>query len=224
MVDLPAPGIPVKQTINFFKCDNSQNFLVYEVTGNHYKDTRKKIMMRAFVAVEVSNQSVIEKIIQIQSRFNIKAKPVEAQNLHFTLQFLGEISEDMKEKISENLDSIKFSSFYVNFQGLGAFPKPKFPRVVWIGTDKSGGDLLIELSKKVENVLQPLGFSSDKLFRPHITIFRIKNKTIDLSKELEKFKQFEFGVQEVNEIKLKQSVLTTSGPIYSDLKVVKAGL
>ncbi len=64
----------------------------------------------------------------------------------------------------------------VNFKGIGVFPKLKFPRVIWIGTDENGGNLLVELAKKIENALTPLGFSVDKPFKPHITVFRIKNK------------------------------------------------
>ena len=35
---------------------------------------------------------------------------------------------------------------------------------------------LVKLAKNVEEKLSPLGFKSDKEFKPHITIFRIKNK------------------------------------------------
>jgi 2'-5' RNA ligase len=50
--------------------------------------------MRAFVAIEISNEEVINSITKFQSKINIEAKPVKPQNLHFTLQFLGEISDD----------------------------------------------------------------------------------------------------------------------------------
>jgi len=196
--------------------------LIYEATGNYYKDTSKKIMMRAFVAVEISDDEVINSITKFQSKINIEAKPVKPQNLHFTLQFLGEISDDVSQKIKQALKTIEFSSFKINFKGLGAFPKIKFPRVVWIGTDEVGGNALIDLAKNVENVLAPLGFTSDKPFKSHITVFRIKNKIGDISKELEKYEKYDFGSQEISKIKLKQSVLTPQGPVYSDLEEIKA--
>ena len=93
----------------------------------------------------------------------------------------------------------------------------KFPRVIWIGTDEKGGNELVSLAEKVQDTLVPLGFKSDKPFKPHITIFRIKNKIGDITKELEKFESLEFGTQEITNFKLKQSVLTSKGPIYSDL-------
>jgi 2'-5' RNA ligase len=178
--------------------------------------------MRAFVAVEISNEEVINSITNLQSKIKIKAKPIEPQNLHFTLQFLGEISNEVSQKIKQALKTIEFSSFKIKFKGLGAFPKMKSPRVIWIGTDEVGGDALRDLAKKVENVLSPIGFSSDKPFKSHITVFRIKNKIGDISKELEKFETFEFGSQEISKIKLKQSVLTPQGPVYSDLAEMDA--
>ncbi len=180
--------------------------------------------MRAFVAIEIYSNEIINLISKFQSEININAKPVEPHNLHFTLQFLGDISQDMAEKVMISLNSVKFSSFMINFKGIGVFPKLKFPRIVWIGTDENGGKSLVELSKKVENVLTPLGFSVDKPFKPHITVFRIKNKIGDISKELDKFKSIDFGTQEITGFKLKQSVLSSKGPVYSDLMEIKAEL
>jgi 2'-5' RNA ligase len=179
-------------------------------------------MMRVFVAIEITNNDIINSIKEFQENVNIDAKPVELKNLHFTLQFLGEISEEITQKIIQSLKTIKFSSFDVNLKEIGAFPKPKSPRVVWIGTDEVGGSMLIQLSKKVEKVLEPLGFFSDKPFKPHITVFRIKKKIGDISGELISHKMINFGIQKVSNIKLKKSVLTTSGPIYSGLVEVNA--
>jgi len=178
--------------------------------------------MRVFVAIEISNKEVINSIKKIQDKINIDAKPVESRNFHFTLQFLGEISEEIKHKIIQALHTIEFSSFSITLKGVGAFPKLKFPRVIWIGTDENGGNMLIQLSKKVEKVMEPLGFFSDKPFKPHITIFRIKKKIGDITSELESQKGIDFGIQEISSIKLKKSELTSSGPIYSDLEEIKA--
>ena len=179
-------------------------------------------MMRVFVAVEISNNNVIHAIKKIQNKINIDAKPVDSKNLHFTLQFLGEISDTISQQIINALNTINFSSFKINLKGVGAFPKPKFPRVIWIGTDENGGNMLIQLAKKIEKVLEPLGFSPDKSFKPHITIFRIKSKVGDITKELDSQKMTEFGIQEIISFKLKKSELTSNGSIYSDLEEIKA--
>lgn len=176
--------------------------------------------MRVFVAIEISNKDIIDSIRNFQSKITIKAKPIESQNLHFTLQFLGEITDESCEKIKQNLKKIEFSSFKINFKGVGVFPNMRSPRVIWIGVDKVGGAMLEELAGQIKNALEPLGFSPDKPFKSHITIFRIKNKIGDISKDLEKFTDYEFGSYLVSNIKLKQSVLTPKGPIYTDLEEV----
>jgi len=178
--------------------------------------------MRSFVAIEISNNDIINSIKKFQTEININAKPVESENFHFTLQFLGEVSEEISQKIIQALRKIEFSSFSVNLKGVGAFPKSKSPRVVWVGTDNDGGNMLIQLSKKVEKALEPLGFFSDKPFRPHITVFRIKKKIGDITNELNSQKTIDFGMQEVTNLKLKKSELTPNGPIYSDLEEIKA--
>ena len=176
--------------------------------------------MRTFVAIEVTDQNILNSISQVQSELNIKAKPVELHSMHFTVQFLGEVSEEMVGKVSDALSSLEFSSFSISFVGIGVFPKPSFPRVIWIGVDE-GINKLEKLAEIIRAKLSQLGFSPDKKFKPHVTIFRVKNKIEDISDKLEKFSSYSFGKQMIYEIKLKKSELTPDGPIYTDLLVVK---
>ena len=176
--------------------------------------------MRTFVAIEVSDQNVLNSISQVQSELNIKAKPVELHNLHFTVQFLGEISEEMERKISDALNSIEFSIFSISFASIGVFPNPNFPRIIWIGIN-DGINKLEKLSEMIRLKLSQIGFMPDKKFKAHVTIFRVKNKIENISDRLEKFSPYYFGKQTVSEIKLKKSELTPNGPIYTDLLVVK---
>jgi len=176
--------------------------------------------VRTFIAIEVNDQGVLNSIHKIQTELNIKAKPVELYNMHFTVQFLGEVSDEMIGKISDALNSIEFSAFSISFTSIGVFPKPNFPRVIWIGTN-DGVNELEKLAEVIRLKISQLGFSPDKKFKPHVTIFRVKNKIEDMSDKLEKFSSYYFGKQTVSEIKLKKSELTPNGPIYTDLLVVK---
>jgi 2'-5' RNA ligase len=69
--------------------------------------------------------------------------------------------------------------------------------------------------------LSQLGFQPDKKFKPHVTIFRVKKKIENISNELQKFSSYSFGKQVISEVKLKKSELTSNGPIYTDLLIVK---
>jgi len=97
-------------------------------------------MMRTFVAAEINNVEVLNSIQKVQSDLDLRAKPVVLNNMHFTMLFLGEISEKISFKVQDALNSIQFEEFDVKFQGIGAFPNTRSPRVVWIGTDEQGGE------------------------------------------------------------------------------------
>ena len=178
--------------------------------------------MRAFVAVEIQDDNILDSIAKIQSEFKIKATPVNKKNMHFTLLFLGEITEEAAANVKKALSTVSFKPIEVRFTHVGAFPNPRSPRVIWIGVDEISSRQLVELASQVEKKLGPLGFKSDKPFKAHLTIFRIKNRTDDISGMIEKFKKIDLGKYTMTELKFKQSVLTPNGPIYSDLQVVLA--
>ncbi|MGB0724247.1 MAG: RNA 2',3'-cyclic phosphodiesterase [Nitrosopumilus sp.] len=173
--------------------------------------------MRVFLSIDISNNEIINSIRNFQNLIKVDAKPIQSENLHFTLQFLGEISENKIELVIEELKKIEFSKFEVNLKGIGVFPSTKSPKIIWIGTDQNGSNKMIDLSKKIQDSLKPLGFTSDKSFKPHITVFRIKKKIGDITKEMKMYENNNFGIQDVSSFKLKKSELTPSGPIYTDL-------
>ena len=178
--------------------------------------------MRAFVAVEIQDDGILDAIAKIQSGFQIKATAVNKKNMHFTLLFLGETSEETVSDVKKALATISFKKFEVEFTHVGAFPNPRSPRVIWIGVSEQSSRQLVELALQVEKKLGPLGFRPDKPFKPHLTIFRVKNRIDDISGTIEKFNKVDLGKYTMTELKLKQSVLTPSGPVYSDLQVVLA--
>jgi len=177
--------------------------------------------MRVFVSIDISNNEIINSIKNFQNLIKVDAKAIEIQNLHFTLQFLGEISERETQLIIQELHKIEFSKFEICLKGIGVFPNIEAPKIIWIGIDEHSSNKMINLSKKVEKSLEPLGFMSNKPFKPHITVFRIKKKIRDITKEMKIYKNINFGIQEVSNFKLKKSELTTNGPIYSDLMEFK---
>ncbi len=177
--------------------------------------------MRIFVSLDVSDKKIIENIQKFQKDFKIDATPTKIENLHFTIQFLGEKNEQEVMRIIEELKKIKFESFRINFNGVGTFPNSNNPRIVWIGLEK-GIEEMLNLVRKIHRRLTEIGYESDKKFKAHVTIFRIKRKIGSIEHKIEMNRTCNFGEQIVSEFKLKKSELTKTGPIYSDLVVVKA--
>ena len=173
--------------------------------------------MRVFVAVEISNPEILKNIEAFQNTLKINAKRTRIDQIHFTLQFLGEIDEGKCEKVKNILKNLEFESFELSLQGVGAFPNFRNPRVIWAGCNKSGAEKLSSIAREIGNNLTSLGFENDKKFKPHLTIFRIKKKIGDVSSDMNGVGETKFGTQIISKIKLKKSVLSPIGPEYSDL-------
>jgi 2'-5' RNA ligase len=178
--------------------------------------------MRTFVAVEISKREILKKIQTFQEKIKIDAKATRIDQIHFTLQFLGEIDEEKCERVKDVLNEIDFSGFEILLKDVGGFPNFKNPRVVWVGIEKNGAEKLTELAKEIGTKLTTLGFEKEKKFKPHLTIFRIRKKIGDISAIMKDFEAEEFGTETISKIKLKKSVLSPKGPEYSDLLEVNA--
>ena len=115
---------------------------------------------------------------------------------------------------------VNFPRFDLTIMNSGAFPNSRNPRVAWLGVDKDGGEKISNLASSVNQALSTINLMSDKLFKPHLTVFRIKTRIGDITNELLKFKDVEFGKQMVSQIVLKKSELSQSGPEYTNLGTV----
>ncbi len=175
--------------------------------------------MRLFVAVDLSDdvREKVEKVLNVFKDFR-GVKPVEKENLHITLMFLGEVPDRRVDVVKEKLRDIKVDPFRIRLKGLGDF---NF-RVFWIGVVE-GEERLNLLAREVENSLKSLGFRRDKDFVAHATVARVKkldrSDREKLVRSLEIFRDYEFGEMLVDNFKLKKSTLTSKGPIYEDLEV-----
>jgi 2'-5' RNA ligase len=181
--------------------------------------------IRSFIAFDIDNESVIKQFSEAQTTLvntGADLKLVKPQNIHMTMRFLGNISPPMVDSIHEEMKKISFAPFNVEIKGLGVFPKIKYARVIWAGIRK-GADELTNVFNQLEPLLRKLGFKPDsKGFSPHLTIARVKtgrNKA-ELIQRIQELADYEFGIVRADCLRLKKSVLTPKGPIYSTLREV----
>jgi 2'-5' RNA ligase len=179
--------------------------------------------IRSFLAFDIENNTVLNRLATTQNQLaqtGADLKLVEPQNIHITVRFLGNITLAMAEKIFDEMKKIQFTPFTVQIKGLGAFPNPNYPRVVWAGIT-TGADQLKNIFSQLEPQLRGLGFTPDsKGFSPHLTIARVRsgrNKQ-QLAKLLTEKANYEFGAVNAKCLRLKKSDLTPRGPVYSTLK------
>ena len=181
--------------------------------------------IRSFFAFDIEDQTIIRRLSKVQAMLintGADLKPVNAENIHLTIRFLGDVHQSMVDAIYEEMKQITFKPFEIELEGLGAFPKPNYPRVVWAGI-KKGANELKDVFEQLEPRLRGLGFKPDtKGFSPHLTIARVrtgKNKA-RLAELILELDDYEFGTVKVECLRLKKSDLMPRGPIYTNLREV----
>lgn len=183
-------------------------------------------LIRSFIAVEIEDPAVLKKLIEVRNRFvatGAELKPVEDENIHLTLRFLGEIPEETVKKVAEILEKLNKPGFKIRVAGVGAFPTPHNPRVIWAGVSE-GAENIVEIYRAIEKEVRKLGIPAEREeFVPHITLARVKGRRglASVTRLILELEKHDFGETPVTRICLKKSVLTPRGPIYSDLYVKK---
>lgn len=182
--------------------------------------------IRSFISIDVEDPDLLAKIGRVQEEIAATGaimKLVERGNIHLTLRFLGEITPHMVKEVIKVLDTIKFTSFVMRIEGLGAFPeRSRRPRVIWLGITE-GKNEVCQIYEQIEKELRKLGFPHEKgKFTPHITIARVKRVTPQLLKVINDLRDVYVGDMIVEAVRLKKSTLTRKGPIYETLYEVRA--
>ncbi len=169
--------------------------------------------MRCFISIGIP-ENIKKEIKKIQEQLpDFIGKKTETENLHLTLKFLGEISEEKIKLIKEKLKKIKIAKFETEINSIGVFSE-KVIKIVWMHLTNCD-----ELQKEIDDSLKDL-FKPEQRFMSHLTIARVKK--IKSKKEfLEKLNKIKIPKMNfiVDEFKLKSSALKKEGPVYGDIKV-----
>ena len=184
-------------------------------------------MLRAFIAIEVPIE--VQRAIAGSTAALKSALPkplirwVAPQNVHLTLKFLGDVSHTALEELAETLkvEVCSYSMFSVLVGGLGAFPTPRRPRVIWIGLETPPA--LQALQRGVEMVAARLGYTpEERPFSSHLTIGRVSQKVSAsdfqrIRSMLESTKVGALGTLRVEAVHIFKSDLLPGGSVYTHL-------
>ncbi len=179
--------------------------------------------MRGFVAIEAESATTVserfsELVRELKKEIGAK-RATYPREFHITLKFMGEFDEAqplLLERIKAALAAAcaGVKMFSLDARGVGCFPSPNNPRVVFASVED---DRLAELAARVESGMEKLGFArEDRKFSGHITLARLKEPA-NLAGFFEKYDNFYFGAMEIKRVKLKKSTLTSAGPVYEDV-------
>ena len=142
---------------------------------------------------------------------------VRPEHIHLTLKFLGATDEERIHEVTEVIRAAVEGavSFPFEVRGIGAFPEPERPRIIFAGV--CAPEAATQIHERLDRDLRPLGVRSEhRPFHPHLTVGRVKDArwTSGLGRCFEEMKDREFGRMEVTGVVFMSSDLTPDGPIY----------
>ncbi len=181
-------------------------------------------LIRAFMALELDEEIKIslKKIEDHLKKLDLDVKWVNPHNVHLTLKFLGEIPPPKLTSVQEIFPSLfkNFSSFEIEMDRLGVFPKIVHPKIIWVGVSKNAQHI-VDLANRIEEQLGYLAIEKEnKQFSPHLTIGRLKSSK-NQYRLIEEIRNFSISPplkQRFQSVSLFKSTLTPQGPVYEILQ------
>lgn len=180
--------------------------------------------IRTFLSVDVGAK-VRSRILDLQASLGktlSSMKWVDEASLHVTLLFLGEVNElDLVPicRIAKEVGK-KLPPFTMEVGGVGCFPNPRRPKVLWVGiTD--GADHLHRLHESLEAPLMESGCyrREERAYTPHLTLGRVsgEDESADWGMILRENESWRVGPIAVGDIFVMSSELRRDGPVYSTI-------
>jgi RNA 2',3'-cyclic 3'-phosphodiesterase len=156
---------------------------------------------RTFFAIEIPER-LGRDLERLQSDLTADipgCRPAMSRPFHMTLAFLGDVPNRDLERLHEHVASsvCRFEPLNLRFDGLGAFPSPRRPRVLWAGLTANPPERLGEIQKSVLKAASRVGYPcEDERFHPHVTLARFKPQgrgPCDLAAVMERYRSWSCG-------------------------------
>jgi len=183
-------------------------------------------LLRAFIAVELPieiRQAACAATSKLRKEIGELVRWVPLENMHLTLKFLGDVAPSNMDMLSQMLraETELFNCFDLGLNGLGSFPSPKRPRVIYIGIQAPAA--LESLYRGIESASRRLGYESEERgFSPHLTLGRVKQNVTATEQQmirraLEQTKIDSLGTARVDSVQLFKSDWKPTGSVYTQL-------
>jgi len=181
--------------------------------------------MRIFIGIKLDKtvQDKIEKFMKPFKKISSPLKWVKPGDIHITLKFIGDVSDEKYSQIENSLTSTTFNTgpFNLALAGCGKFGKRNDLNILWTGITPN--NQLEQMYNKIEDTLEKFGIEKEtRKFKPHITVARNKKpfNFKSLLKIIEEKENLPTAELTVNHFQVFKSQSTPNGPIYTILKEI----
>jgi 2'-5' RNA ligase len=170
-------------------------------------------MLRLFVGIEFPPELKLR--LSLLCTGIPGARWIDPGNLHLTLRFIGEITEDLAADVDEALAQLRARRFALQLAGTGVFGGNR-PHTLWVGVERDPE--LILLHDRIELALIRIGLAPEpRRFAPHVTMARLRDPVLDmLGHFLAAHARFRADPLPVEHFSLVASFPTKAGSVYED--------
>ena len=185
---------------------------------------------RVFCAIEIP-EKICHRIAQHAQQLHgalpdVQASWTKPDNIHLTLKFFGNISQQQILRVSEAAARAVdgFGPFNIKVGGAGSFPPRGPAKVLWIGISDPTGKL-IQLQQRFENECEREGFPTEaRAFHPHLTVARLRTARGARALAVQhKQLEFESGDVSVASLIVFRSELSSKGSSYTRISTQRLG-
>ena len=151
---------------------------------------------------------------------------VRPEGIHLTVRFLGEVGAEQDARCREAWRAVARAQFAPSFQlaGVGTFPSPRAPRVLWVGVDEPAASRgrLAALADALERAACEQGFDAEaRPFRAHLTLARASREGRPVAPDHDVIAQSR--TVDARELVLYESRLERGGARYTVLETFPFG-
>jgi 2'-5' RNA ligase len=179
---------------------------------------------RTFIGIDIgaairASATALQKEL---AKTGAEVKWATPESMHVTLLFLGEVDDRDLHAVCKAVTEVAASepAFTLRVSGVGAFPTPRRPKILWAGIT-AGAEPLQRLNAALEERMLALGCyrKEERGYTPHLTLGRVKgdSDSFALAAELPKRLAWEAGHFAVDEVLVFSSEMERDGPVYTVL-------
>lgn len=136
--------------------------------------------MRLFAGLRIPAH-VADRLVRLRLHTMPGARWEMRENLHLTLHFIGDVTEDAAEEMDIQLSHVRAPGFNLSIAGTGAFGGDA-PHTLWAGVAPCPE--LMALQQKLANIMRPYSVPDrHDRFMPHVTLARMEGTSPQLVAE-----------------------------------------
>lgn len=176
--------------------------------------------MRVFLGIELPDE--VKRSLLSLPRESIEARWQTAEQLHLTLNFIGEVDDAMLATLCQRLQSPPLEPVSLRLKEVDVFGSADHPKALWARVEPAA--LLQHWHHTLRDRLEAIGLEQDERdFQPHVTLARFGRKAVSVEDFLKANEEYLSPNFTVDQLCLFESHTSDKGARYEVIERFPVG-